>query len=94
MHPNFRVIATVLQLKDLRFSYFLFFGGGLTLKLMYLISGDTRPSFFFLDVWLLDMTDDLSWLAHFIDKRLTAALVDSKAAWRTSLRWSLFTPAS
>lgn len=27
MHPNFRVIVTVLQLKDLRFSYFCFLGG-------------------------------------------------------------------
>lgn len=33
MHPNFRVIATVLQLKDLRFSYFFFFFGGFNFKI-------------------------------------------------------------
>ena len=61
---------------------------------MYLISGET-PFFVFLDVWVLvlDALEEADPWARFMESLLTAAFVDSRAAFLTSLSCSLLTPA-
>ena len=62
---------------------------------MYLISGDTRPFFAFLDFCdVFDALEEADPCAHLMESRLTAAFVDSRAASLISLKCWLSTPAS